>query len=47
MKMDHWKNDTDRKTEVHGEKPVGVKLCLHKSHMDWPWIDARPPHYTC
>jgi len=35
--MDHWQNDTDRKTEVLGGTPVGVQLCLPQVPCGLAW----------
>jgi hypothetical protein len=35
--MGHWWSDTDRKTEVLGEKPVPVPLCLPQISHGLAW----------
>jgi len=39
--MEHWWNDTDRKTKVLVGKPVPVQICPlripHRLGCDWTW----------
>jgi hypothetical protein len=41
--MDHWRNDTDWKTEVLGENLSQSHFAYYESHVDWPEFESRPP----
>jgi hypothetical protein len=42
---EHWWNDNDRAKLRYWEKSLSqYNFVHHKSHMDWPATEPRPPH---